>query len=1139
MKGGWNMRTAAAALLLALAGTALAAPAPPVGCPTCIQNTATPQNAQVNIGTATIRGTLTASTGTFVNLNITNLNVTSISGSGAALTNLNASQLASGTVPSARVAGAYTGITGVGTLAAGVWNGTAIGTQYGGTGQNWSAVNIGAIPYFSGTGAMTTLAAGASTRLLQANGAGAPSWTAAPTVLGTNVTSIPLANLQTGNLPAAIKATDASLVSVSGSKVSGNIGGDAAGISGTLPLNQLEAGTLAADILAQNLVPSGVPAGTYGLATFVPQITLNNQGIVTNVTQIQIPAVSTSAAWQDRTNTWSKANTAIAGSSWTFHDNVLVTGTLSLSNALGVASGGTGRATLTANALAYGNGTSAIGLLPVLGNGGLVIGTGAAPSTGTLTGTANQVVVTNAAGKITLSVPQDIGTGSSPTFSALTLTAPLTTANGGTGNNWSATASGGVPYFSGAGVLSVLAKSVNGYTLTLSGGLPVWSASSSSATHLSGGTAGAIPYQSAPNATAFLPAIGDGGLVIGAGFGVAPTTGTLTGTANQVIVTRNGAGLVLSGPQDLGTGSSPTFAALTLSSPLTVANGGSGQSSLTANGVLVGNGTGGIISLPAMGATGIITGSGTGVRPSTGTLAGTANQVIVTQTGSNITLSGPQDLGTGSSPSFVTVTANLTGTATNATLAVTATNLGSGAVGQIPYQTGSGATAFLPAMALGGIVSGNGTSAIPSTGTFTGTANQVIITRTNSNIVLSGPQDLGTGSSPSFVTVTAALAGNATTATTATNIAAGGAGQMPYQSASGATAFLPSMAALGIVLGNSSGVAPSTITLAGTANQVVLTRTATNLTMSLPQSINSGATPTFTGTNFSGIPAATALTGQVPIANGGTNLSSAGGTANRVLRTSDGSTFVMGQVIGPDIAIGTIAPSSINQGGAATTNVLAWDGSKWTPTAAASGNVIANANNAFTGSNTHAGNETQLAGSTFTFNQGARPIGIAGRVAYSSGTLGYFSFVMQASTTYNLSWSISIASGTTSNAVMRCTVNGDATAANYFGAIGAGYPNGYNSSNVGAVAYFDVFEVLGGANQVGSAGQGNLQIMTVPHYNIMSMTGTITTLVTPASNMNINTFGGYYKGAGPWTLTCFPTAGLGWEHEAILYEVGK
>ena len=63
--------------------------------------------------------------------------------------------------PTLDIAATYVGqtsITTLGTIASGTWNGTAIGTQYGGTGQNWSAVVQGNLPYFNGTGTMTTLA---------------------------------------------------------------------------------------------------------------------------------------------------------------------------------------------------------------------------------------------------------------------------------------------------------------------------------------------------------------------------------------------------------------------------------------------------------------------------------------------------------------------------------------------------------------------------------------------------------------------------------------------------------------------------------------------------------------------------------------------------------------------------------------------------------------------------------------------------------------------------------------------------------------------------------------------------------------------------------------------------------------------
>lgn len=48
---------------------------------------------------------------------------------------------------------------------------------------------------------------------------------------------------------------------------------------------------------------------------------------------------------------------------------------------------------------------------------------------------------------------------------------------------------------------------------------------------------------------------------------IQPVVSSLTGTANQVTVSAPTGAVILSGPQDLATGSSPTFAALTLTGP--------------------------------------------------------------------------------------------------------------------------------------------------------------------------------------------------------------------------------------------------------------------------------------------------------------------------------------------------------------------------------------------------------------------------------------------------------------------------------------------------------------------------------------------------------------------------------------------
>lgn len=78
---------------------------------------------------------------------------------------------------------------------------------------------------------------------------------------------------------------------------------------------------------------------------------------------------------------------------------------------------------VTANSLLYVNGSQQLSATANPTNGQFLIGsTGSAPVLGTLTGTANQVTVTNGAGSITLSTPQNIGTASSPTFAGLTVT---------------------------------------------------------------------------------------------------------------------------------------------------------------------------------------------------------------------------------------------------------------------------------------------------------------------------------------------------------------------------------------------------------------------------------------------------------------------------------------------------------------------------------------------------------------------------------------------------------------------------------------------------------------------------------------------------------------------------------------------
>jgi len=82
--------------------------------------------------------------------------------------------------------------------------------------------------------------------------------------------------------------------------------------------------------------------------------------------------------------------------------------------------------TLTARGPLFASATKQIASLAALTNGQLMIGsTGADPVAAAITGTSNQVTVTNGAGTITLSLPQDVNTNSTPSFSSLTLGSAL------------------------------------------------------------------------------------------------------------------------------------------------------------------------------------------------------------------------------------------------------------------------------------------------------------------------------------------------------------------------------------------------------------------------------------------------------------------------------------------------------------------------------------------------------------------------------------------------------------------------------------------------------------------------------------------------------------------------------------------
>jgi hypothetical protein len=105
------------------------------------------------------------------------------------------------------------------------------------------------------------------------------------------------------------------------------------------------------------------------------------------------------------------------------------------SGILPIARGGTNSGTALNNNRIMISSGGAIVERAAMTNGQILIGsTGLAPNAATLTGTTNRVTVTNGAGTITLSTPQNIHTAATPTFSSQTLSATTNQLTLGTTN---------------------------------------------------------------------------------------------------------------------------------------------------------------------------------------------------------------------------------------------------------------------------------------------------------------------------------------------------------------------------------------------------------------------------------------------------------------------------------------------------------------------------------------------------------------------------------------------------------------------------------------------------------------------------------------------------------------------------------
>ncbi len=152
--------------------------------------------------------------------------------------------------------------------------------------------------------------------------------------------------------------------------------------------------------------------------------------------------------------------------------------TVNFSGILPVASGGTGASSLTDGGIILGSGAGAVTVTAQPTNGQLLIGsTGVDPVLATLTGTANEIDVTNGAGSITLTLSDTVDLGDHTSFEVPNGAAPTVNAAGEIAVDTTVTDLTGLfLYHDGTEVLGAVAMPIAQFTSPTDGYVPAYNA---------------------------------------------------------------------------------------------------------------------------------------------------------------------------------------------------------------------------------------------------------------------------------------------------------------------------------------------------------------------------------------------------------------------------------------------------------------------------------------------------------------------------------------------------------------------------------------------------------------------------------------------------------------------------------------
>ena len=473
-------------------------------------------------------------------------------------------------------------------------------------------------------------------------------------------------------------------------------------------------------MVSADLPNSGVSAGTYGSQASVPVITVNGKGQVTAATNTTINAVtlttgSISTAPTNGTDIVNKNYADSIATGINFHQACRLATAAALP------------------AATYDNGTSGVGAtLTATSNGALSVDS-------TLVVATNRILVKNQASSAEngVYVVTQVGTGSAPFI----LTRATDFDSAGTG----------VDQIDAGDFFLITAGSTNSNTswvqqtplpITVGSTAIVFSQFGASGTTYTAGTgltlAGTVFSITSTAVTA-------------ASYGSASTVGTFTVNAQGQLTAASDAPIAIAGSQitsgtvdsarisgsytgitGVGTLTAGTWNATTIS----VAYGGTGLTSYTTGDLLYASGSTTLASLADVATGNALISGGVGANPSYGKIGLTTHvsgTLPIANGGTNgtaVPTAGALAYGTGTEYAFTAAgTSNQilisNGTispswSNQSSLAVgSATNLAGGAASQIPYQTGSGATAFLANGTAGQVLVSAGAS-VPAWGGISG-----------------------------------------------------------------------------------------------------------------------------------------------------------------------------------------------------------------------------------------------------------------------------------------------------------------------------------------------------------------------------------------------------------------------------------